>query len=174
MFNAGKGLRISCVVAALVLLVGRGNPLSPVAQEPIAAPAPQSSPAAIASAIPPACREGSKLSAQADELLRTIAAQPSTGAYNALGAAFGKGREFDCAVAAFRAALAIDPTSWEAHNNLALAYVEQGRLEKAEDEFRSVIRDKPMPTKPTMVLGWFLSEKASSMRRPGSSKKRSS
>ncbi|HET7101331.1 MAG TPA: tetratricopeptide repeat protein, partial [Terriglobia bacterium] len=49
----------------------------------------------------------------------------------------------DCAVAAFKASLALNPRSWETHNNLALAFMQQGNFNGAAHEFRTVIREKP-------------------------------
>ena len=53
------------------------------------------------------------------ELERAILEQPTSGAHNALGAYFGRRKQFACAISAFKAALRLDAKSWEAHYNLA-------------------------------------------------------
>src|SRR5579884_3581362 len=99
--------------------------------------------ASLLTTIPEPCRSGRNMPKPALELLRVVAREPSAGAYNALGAIYGQSKRLNCAVAAFRAALRLDPASWEAHNNLALALVEQNDLSNAAREFRAVIGEKP-------------------------------
>ena len=49
-------------------------------------------------------------------------------------------RDFRVAEARFRAVLASDPDSYEAHNNLAVALAEQGRDEEAQSELQTALR----------------------------------
>ena len=58
------------------------------------------------------------------ELEQTIKAHPSAGAYDALGAYFGQRQKISCAISAFESAVHLDPNSWEAHFNLALALLQ--------------------------------------------------
>jgi Flp pilus assembly protein TadD len=59
------------------------------------------------------------------ELERAIAAHPSAPAYDALGAYFGQHRELSCALSAFRSAVRLDASSWEAHYDLAIALLQR-------------------------------------------------
>ena len=59
------------------------------------------------------------------ELERVLQTKPSAAAYDALGAWFGEHHETSCAVGAFESAVRMDPHSWEAQYNLALALLQQ-------------------------------------------------
>jgi tetratricopeptide (TPR) repeat protein len=63
--------------------------------------------------------------------------------FNALGASYAREKRYECAVAAFKASLKIDPSSWETHDKLALAYAAENAFEPAAAEFRAAIRQKP-------------------------------
>src|SRR6516225_5695548 len=56
-----------------------------------------------------------------DEIEKKLSSHPSAEAYNQLGAYFGKEDRYDCAVAAFRAALQLDSKSWQTHSYLGMA-----------------------------------------------------
>src|SRR5581483_8112500 len=145
------------------------------AKTPGQATAPQASHHRLSSAsllttIPEPCRSGRNMPKPALELLRVVAREPSAGAYNALGAIYGQSKRLNCAVAAFRAALRLDPASWEAHNNLALALVEQNDLSNAAREFRAVIGKNPKLSRHTTASGWCSKGSASSTMPRASSK----
>src|SRR6266545_5292027 len=65
------------------------------------------------------------------ELEKVLATHPSAGAYDALGAYFGQRQQLSCAIAAFESAVHLDANSWEAHFNLALAYLQSRQPTKA-------------------------------------------
>jgi tetratricopeptide (TPR) repeat protein len=78
------------------------------------------------------------------ELAGVLSRQPSGRAFNALGAYYAQRREFGCAIQAFESALKLEPGSWEARYNLALALLEKGSPRRAADELRTVIRQQPV------------------------------
>jgi tetratricopeptide (TPR) repeat protein len=55
------------------------------------------------------------------ELEQALQSHPSAGAYDALGAYFGRQQKLSCAISAFESALRLEPNSWEARFNLSLA-----------------------------------------------------
>src|SRR5215475_2279637 len=87
------------------------------------------------------------------ELEKAIAAQPSAGAYDALGAYFGQRKELSCAIAAFEAAVHLDPNSWEARFNLSLALLEKHEPAKAARELNVAVRLKPEDPLAHIALG---------------------
>ena len=58
------------------------------------------------------------------ELEQAIKSHPSAGAYDAMGAYFGRQQKLSCAISAFESALRLEPNSWEARFNLSLALLE--------------------------------------------------
>ena len=91
------------------------------------------------------------------ELERAVSEQPTTGAYNALGAYFAQQQESACAISAFEAALRLDTKSWRAHYNLALALREKGDLKRAASELQQAVTQNPTAVKARIVLGAVLS-----------------
>ena len=77
------------------------------------------------------------------ELEKAIATQPSAGAYDALGAYFGRRQQLSCAIAAFEAAVHQDPNSWEARFNLSVALLQRRDPARAARELRVATRIKP-------------------------------
>jgi hypothetical protein len=59
-------------------------------------------------------------------LEKAIAEHPSAGAYDALGAHFASKSQFACAIASFRSAIRLDPSSWQGHYNLGVALLTSG------------------------------------------------
>lgn len=90
------------------------------------------------------------------DLERAIASHPSADAYNALGAAFGRKREFPCAISAFQSALHLDPKEWQAHYNLALALISTGNSERAYRELLTASHEYPAAVQPHLGLGSLL------------------
>jgi len=106
---------------------------------------------ALAAQEPRACRGPA-------ELEQIIASHPSAGAYDALGAYFGQRRQFPCAFTAFELALRLEPNSWEARYNLALALLESGNAERALRELRVAARLRPATPLTHTTLGMALGE----------------
>ena len=77
------------------------------------------------------------------ELDRAIQAKPSVAAYDALGAWFGERHQIGCAVGAFESAVRMDPRSWEAQYNLALALLQQHKSSQAAEHLILAVRAKP-------------------------------
>jgi tetratricopeptide (TPR) repeat protein len=76
-------------------------------------------------------------------LQRALETNPSSGAYNALGALYAQSNNLDCAVASFEKALALDPSDWQTHYNLALAWLNKNNLSRAASELRVAVKEKP-------------------------------
>ena len=68
----------------------------------------------LLAAPPPACKGPA-------EIERVIAAKPTVGAYNALGAWFAQRQQFTCAITAFESALQLDPANLDTHYNFGIA-----------------------------------------------------
>jgi tetratricopeptide (TPR) repeat protein len=92
------------------------------------------------------------------ELERVLATHPSAGAYDALGAYFGKRQQLSCAIAAFEAAVHQDPNSWEARFNLSLALLQKHDAARAARELRVAVRIKPDDPLGHIALGEALGE----------------
>jgi tetratricopeptide (TPR) repeat protein len=92
------------------------------------------------------------------ELEKIIRTHPSAGAYDALGAYFGQHQKLSCAISAFESAIRLEPDSWEAHFNLALALLQNHQPEPAARELRIAIRAKPDDPLGHTALGMALSE----------------
>ncbi len=82
-------------------------------------------------AIPKSCLEGRSPSSRESQLEAALERQPSAAAYNSLGAAFAQQKQLGCAVAAFGAALRLDPQSSDAALNLAELSLNQSRYQAA-------------------------------------------
>src|SRR5260370_25365324 len=92
------------------------------------------------------------------ELERAIAAHPSAAAYDALGAYFGQQNQLSCALSAFRSAVHLAPGSWEAHYDLAIAFLQQGAAQQAVRELRTASGLKPGTPQIDLALGVALSQ----------------
>ena len=87
------------------------------------------------------------------ELESVIHSHPSAGAYDALGAYFGRQQKLSCAISAFESAIRLEPNSWEAHFNLALALLQLHQTERAVRELRMAIKTKPDDPLGTYCIG---------------------
>jgi tetratricopeptide (TPR) repeat protein len=92
------------------------------------------------------------------ELEQAIKAHPSAGAYDALGAYFGQRRKISCAISAFESAVHLDPNSWEAHFNLALALLQSNQPTRAVREHRIATYFQPENPPGHIALGVALSQ----------------
>src|SRR5882757_4764097 len=92
------------------------------------------------------------------ELEQTINAHPSAGAYDALGAYFGQQQKLSCAISSFESAAHLDPNSWEAHFNLALALLQSNRPTQATRELRIATHLQPGNPLGHIALGVALSQ----------------
>src|SRR5215472_14457368 len=72
-------------------------------------------------------------------LEQAVLREPTSGAYNALGAYFARRSQFSCAMRAFETALKLNPKSWEAHYNFGLALRSTGELKRAANELREAV-----------------------------------
>src|SRR5690242_21069948 len=88
-----------------------------------------------------------------DELQRNPA---NAEAYQLLGVACVNERDFAAARAAFQHALHLAPNSARTRNSIANVYVSQGRLDLAEQEFRTVLRVAPFNRDANYNLGLVL------------------
>src|SRR5690348_10844247 len=78
-------------------------------------------------------------------------------AYNDLGAWFGAHQKTTCAISSFEAALKADPGLWRARFNLGLALERSGNLQRAEQELRTVVEQRPDSAEALQALGDVLS-----------------
>src|ERR1700730_3931983 len=92
------------------------------------------------------------------ELEQAIKAHPSAGAYDALGAYFGRRQKLSCAIFAFESAVHLDPNSWEAHFNLALALLQSNQPTRGARELRIATRLQPDNPLGHIALGVALSQ----------------
>ena len=92
------------------------------------------------------------------ELEKAIKAHPSAGAYDALGAYFGQRQKISCAISAFESAVHLDPNSWEARFNLALALLQSNQPTRAARELRLAIHSQPENPLGHIALGVALSQ----------------
>ncbi|MGA8304714.1 MAG: tetratricopeptide repeat protein, partial [Candidatus Acidiferrales bacterium] len=89
-------------------------------------------------------------------LLETVRDHPTAGAYNTLGALFAAAGQVNCAIPAFQISLRLDARNWEAHYNLALAFLSSGDPARAATELRAAIREKPDSATSHFALGTLL------------------
>ncbi len=89
---------------------------------------------------------------------RTLASHPVAADYDALGTYFTDGKEFSCAVAAFRSSLRLAPRSAATHYSLALALLGEGDAQHAALELRRSLQLKPHEPKVHLTLGAALGQ----------------
>src|SRR5207245_824821 len=92
------------------------------------------------------------------ELDQAVSKQPTSAAYNALGAYFARRNQFSCAMTAFERALKLNPKSWEAHYNFALALRSTGELKGAASELHQALAENPGAITPRIALGAVLEQ----------------
>ena len=76
-------------------------------------------------------------------LTSAIQTNPSARTHIALGVWFAERKQFLCAIDLFEAAVSVDPSSWEAHYDLALALIGAGRDADAERHLRAALPSAP-------------------------------
>jgi tetratricopeptide (TPR) repeat protein len=106
--------------------------------------------------LPKECFSAGNGSEQISMLLETVKEHPTSGAYNTLGALYAAGGRVKCAVPALEISLRLDARNWEAHYNLALAFLHTGDATRAADELRAAIREKPDSATSHFALGTLL------------------
>ena len=92
------------------------------------------------------------------ELEKQIASHPTAAAYDELGAYFGQGDHYACAIPAFRASLRLNPKSWQTRSYLALALLANGDPEHAVSELRISLRQHPDQPRAHLTMGAALSQ----------------
>lgn len=106
--------------------------------------------------LPRECLIGKTDSEQISMLLESVNDHPTSGAYNTLGALFASREQIKCAIPAFQIALRLDAKNWEAHYNLALAFLHLGDTARGTDELHAAIREKPDSATSHFALGTLL------------------
>src|SRR5258706_14899947 len=76
------------------------------------------------------------------ELEQAIAAKATVEAYDAMGAWFAGHNQTSCALAAFQAAVSLDPKSGEAHYNLALLLMQTRDFAGAAQHLQTAVHAK--------------------------------
>ncbi len=139
----GKRLLVTLCLLAL------GGTLSVAAQTG----ANQVAPSARPPSLPKSCLEQSQPSDKITALLDSVHDHPTAGAYNTLGAFYAQADRVSCAVVAFESALKLQDPNWEAHYNLALAFLRQGDRTRAVRELQTAIQQKPDSVSSHFALG---------------------
>ena len=93
-----------------------------------------------------------------DELKQALAADPSAGAYNALGGVFAQQNRMDCAIPAFLKSIALDAEYWEPRFNLGLALAKGQEPRKAAEQLEAAVRLKPASFQAKLAWGFVLLE----------------
>lgn len=106
--------------------------------------------------LPKQCLTPKSGSEQISMLLETVRDHPTAGAYNTLGALFAAAGQVSCAIPAFEISLRLDARNWEAHYNLALAFLSSGDQTRAATELGAAIREKPDSATSHFALGTLL------------------
>jgi tetratricopeptide (TPR) repeat protein len=138
---------------AVLELSSLAHPTSAAQQHPTTI---QHGPAASgpsASSLPAQCLHPVKASEPFRQLLDAIGDHPTSGAYNTLGALFAQQGLDACAIASFEAGLRLDPKNWEARYNLALALMKRGDRQRAMEELRAAIAERPDSASAHHALG---------------------
>ncbi|MGA8086633.1 MAG: tetratricopeptide repeat protein [Terracidiphilus sp.] len=91
-------------------------------------------------------------------LVAQLKAHPTTDNAVLLGSWFASHKQFDCAVATFRAALKGDPKSAQLHYLAGLAYVESHRNGDALPELQKAVELDPQVIKPHELLAFVLDQ----------------
>ena len=132
-----------------------------VAQSPASAqPGTASNHSSTPNTLPKTCLSPEHASEQIANLLETVNDHPTAGAYNTLGALYAAAGKVNCAIPAFQMSLHLDSKNWEAHYNLALAFLTAGDSVRATAELRAAIAEKPDSVSAHFALGTlFYSEK---------------
>lgn len=91
-----------------------------------------------------------------DSLQAAVRNHPNADSYAELGTWFGERRRFDCANAAFRSALRLDPDSAKLNYFLAFSLYSAGKPEQAVAPLRRSIAASPKALQPRLLLAGIL------------------
>jgi len=91
-----------------------------------------------------------------EETLGSVVASQES--YAARGTSYGRAGNFRCAVAAFEAALSLDPGATQTRYNLGLAFLEDHQAKRAAEELRIVIHQDPNSFAAYNALGLALQD----------------
>jgi tetratricopeptide (TPR) repeat protein len=159
MFRGGRSLFPSARVGILAL----GFAAALAAVRPCAAQSPalgrqdsSTNHSATSSALPKSCLSPEQASEQIATLLETVKLHPTAGAYNTLGALYAAAGQVKCAIPAFQLSVQMDSKNWEAHYNLALAFLTIRDPARAATELHAAIAEKPDSASTHFALGTLL------------------
>src|ERR1700678_1429601 len=110
------------------------------------------------SALPKVCVDESRPSEKISGLLEIVHNHATAGAYNTLRVLYAQSNHLSCAISAFEAALKLDERDWEAHYNLALAFLRKGDRAHAVRELQAAIQQKPDSISSHFALGTALED----------------
>jgi tetratricopeptide (TPR) repeat protein len=96
-----------------------------------------------AARLPASCNDPKALDKRDVTLWRSLALKPSPEGYTSLGNSFAQQENLLCAIPAFQVALELNPAFWEARYNLALALMKKGAPERAAEELRRIVKQRP-------------------------------
>ena len=106
-----------------------------------------------ASVLPKSCVNQERKSEKIAALIESIQDHPTAGAYNTLGVLYAQADRLNCAIPAFQVALKLEGKNWEAHYNLALAFLKTGDRTGAKKELQAAIQQKPDSVSSHFALG---------------------
>src|SRR5580700_3574335 len=113
----------------------------------------QAASAVSPSVLPKSCVEQNHPSEKIAALLESIHDHPTAGAYNTLGVLYAQADRVSCAIPAFEASLKLEDQNWEAHYNLALAFLRRGDRAQAIHALQKAIQQKPDSVSSHFALG---------------------
>ena len=96
-----------------------------------------------ASPLPDSCLKEPGASTQIRNILQSLESHPAAQAFNTVGALWAQEKRFDCAIAAFDAALRLDPSIWDARYNKGLASISSHNFDAAAQELQVAVKDRP-------------------------------
>src|SRR5438309_8032901 len=108
--------------------------------------------------VPEECKATEKSPGPIETLLQKLASDPSAQAYETLGILYGNAGNFKCAIAAFDAALALNPKSTPTRYHLGLALTQNHESSRAADELHAVLREGPNSFSAHDALGLALQD----------------
>ena len=92
------------------------------------------------------------------ELVAKVKSHPTTDNAVLLGSWYASHKQFDCAVATFRAAMKADPESAQLHYLAGLAYVDGNQTAAALPELEKAVQLDPGVIKPHLMLAYVLDQ----------------
>src|SRR6266567_9062227 len=103
--------------------------------------------------LPQSCLQQRNSSEKIAVLLESVHDHPTAGAYNTLGVLYAQADRVSCAIPAFEASLKLEDQNWEAHYNLALAFLRRGDRAQAIHALQKAIQQKPDSVSSHFALG---------------------